>query len=70
MDNMQLPPEILEHARGTMTFDNHDPQHSIAGVAAYVCKIYRARLDLSSASQHAKLSFVENRNHKPVWGHC
>jgi hypothetical protein len=69
MDNMQLPPEILEHARGTMSFD-HDPEHSVAGVAAYLCKIYRARLELSSASQHARLSFVKDRTPNQAWGHC
>jgi hypothetical protein len=70
MENLQIPPEILEHTRGTMTFDNVEQVHSVAGVAAYQCKIYRARLELASASQHAKLSFEGNRNHNPLLGHC
>jgi hypothetical protein len=70
MENMQIPPEILEHARGAVTSDNVDQVHSAAGVAAYQCKIYRARLELASASQHAKLSFVNTSIQKPVWANC
>jgi hypothetical protein len=70
MDDFQIPPEILEHSRGTTTFDSVEQVHSVSGVAAYQCKLYRARLGLASASQHAKLSFVQNQVQKPQWGNC
>jgi hypothetical protein len=58
MEEMMMPPEILDHARGAMTFDNAEVVQMVARVGEYQCKIYRARLDLASASQHARQPLV------------
>jgi hypothetical protein len=51
MEQIHVSPEVLEHARGAVIFDNGEWEGKPA-VPAYRCKLYRARLALSSESRH------------------
>jgi len=51
---MQISPEIMEHANGVvLTADLSEPVQSAPGMTAYQCKLYRARLRQASESRHA-----------------
>jgi hypothetical protein len=52
VEQMQLSPEIMEHARGAITFGITDPVQYVSGPAAYKSKLYRVSLQLKSASEH------------------
>jgi len=46
-------PEIMEHARGAITFGITDPIQYVERPAAYKSKLFRVSLQLKSASQYA-----------------
>ena len=50
MDQISISPEVMEHARGALTFEAGETGESRSGVAAYQCKVYQTRLELESAS--------------------
>jgi hypothetical protein len=56
MEAMPIPPEILDHARGAVTSDLSEAQHSVAGIAGYRCKVYRALLSLETERRFVALS--------------
>jgi hypothetical protein len=56
MEVMPIPPEILDHARGALTSDNSEAQHSVGGIAGYRCKVYRAALNLETDRHSVALS--------------
>jgi hypothetical protein len=56
MEVMPIPPEILDHARGAVTHDISEAQHSVGGIAGYRCKVYRAALNLEMDRHSVALS--------------
>jgi len=56
MEVVPIPPEILDHARGAMTCDISEAQHSVGGIAGYRCKVYRAALNLEMDRRSVELS--------------
>ena len=53
---VQISPEIMEHARGVVTTaDLIEPVQLAAAMTAYQCKLYRARLNQASESRHTNL---------------
>jgi len=53
VEQTQLSPEIMEHARGAITFGITDPIQYVERPAAYKSKLFRVSLQLKSASQYA-----------------
>lgn len=56
MEVMPIPPEIMDHARGAMTCDMSEAQHSVGGISGYRCKVYRAALNLEMDRHSVALS--------------
>ena len=52
MDQTSISPEIMEHARGALTFELEESMVPMSGITAYQCKLYKARLDQASASEN------------------
>ena len=52
VEQTQLSPEIMEHARGAITIGITDPIQYVERPAAYKSKLFRVSLQLKSASQY------------------
>lgn len=50
---VQMSPEIMDHARGLSMADRSEPVQLAAAMTVYQCKLYRARLRQASESRHA-----------------
>ena len=66
METMSVTPEILEHARGAMTFGIAEPAPSVSSPAAHKSKLFRTVLKLASASELGDMSYTRNWNRKPL----
>jgi hypothetical protein len=53
MELMQISPEIMEHARGVLTMDLSEM--SATAISGYQGKLYKARLEQASESEHGVL---------------
>jgi hypothetical protein len=71
MEEIPIPPEILDHARGALMFDLSEVTHSVSGIAAYRCKLYRALLDqgLATYSVAERHTRIPSRRAVPVLAH-